>query len=95
MTNVGEKGVVIAKRIRIITITVIIGVVVFLLVGCSSNLQDPNIVIPDLIEYDRDFRAEFADELDYLCTDFTAYPKTCTFIRDSIEHRARIRALQD
>lgn len=71
-----------------------------LLSACAAQPQDMSISIPDIIEYDNDFRDSFADELDTICGVpeegiVDKLPKTCTFIRDTIELRARLRDLQD
>lgn len=67
--------------------------------ACGTTAQQTSISIPAIVEYDQDFRNGFADELDTICgnpTDGVAdkLPKSCTFIRDTIELRARLRELQ-
>ena len=66
----------------------------------STDAGKMTISIPDIVEYDEDFRIIFADELDTICGNPTdgvvdELPKTCTFVRDTIELRSRLRDLQD
>lgn len=68
--------------------------------ACGTDAQQLTISIPDIVEYDKDFREGFADELDTICGNpvegiVDQKPKTCTFIRDTIELRARLREIQN
>lgn len=81
--------------------TLLIGIAILALVGCASdtNLSNGNMTIPDLVNYDKDFRNVFADELIVVCGDEAkglppAYPKTCIFVKDQLELRARIKAIK-
>jgi hypothetical protein len=79
---------------------------VLILAGCaSSELDSANIkevetrtALPPIPTYSETFRMKFADEVDHICGDpakdmVEEYPHACTFIRDALELRARIKAI--
>jgi len=74
-------------------------VLAFALTACGTSARDTTLSIPNIVEYDADFRKEFADELDTICGNPEAgvldqLPRACTFIRDTLELRARLRETQ-
>ena len=80
----------------------IIGIVFGLLFLTSCADRGPNlqITVPEIVDYNEDFRSVFAVELGEICGNPTAgvidpYPKSCVFIRDQIELRKQIREIEN
>jgi len=63
--------------------------------GCGTDVRSTS-SLPTLLEYSDQFRNSFADELDEICKiGAEKTPKTCQFIQDAIELRAKVRAAQE
>jgi hypothetical protein len=83
----------------------IVSLCVLALAGCASDLDSAKIqvvetktALPPVPAYSETFRMKFADEVDHICGEpnkdmVEEYPHACTFIRDALELRARIKAI--
>lgn len=68
-----------------------------LVTGCATTTSSDSVSsLPPLKKYDEEYRHKFADELEEICpkNDVQLYVNTCDFIQDSLELRARIKAIQ-
>lgn len=78
-------------------------VLVVSMLGLSSctttDAVDAKVALPELVQYDKDYRKAFASELREYCGNPSEgiadkLPKLCTFVRDQLELRKQLKAMK-